>query len=59
MTTPAMTEAEENFAYWVESYATDLANGRDPTEFGMKWMAYQIKIWGDTVETERNSQKKE
>jgi hypothetical protein len=46
-----MSEAEENFAYWVESYATDLANGRDPCEFGMKWMAHQIEEWREAVET--------
>ena len=34
----AMNEAEENFSYWVKAYAEDLAKGRDPSEFGMKWI---------------------
>lgn len=47
-----MTEAEENYAYWVAVYAEDLTRGRDPTEFGMKWMQGQITQWRETVESE-------
>lgn len=50
----AMTEAEENFAYWVQSYANDLAKNRDPSEFGMRWMAHQIEEWRETVEAQRS-----
>lgn len=50
-----MTEAEENYAYWVKSYADDLARGRDPCEFGMSWMLHQIDEWRLAVEVEREA----
>jgi hypothetical protein len=45
-----MSEAEENYAYWVKSYADDLARGRDPSEFGMQWIRHQIAEWREAVE---------
>lgn len=47
------TEAEENYAYWVKSYAEDLAANRDPDNFGMQWMRKQIAEWREIVEAER------
>ena len=48
-------EAEANFAYWTEAYATDLLRGRDPNEFGMRWMAHQIAEWRDEAERQKDA----
>lgn len=48
-----MSEAEGNFAYWVQAYAEDLAKNRDPNDFGMRWMHGQIVQWREAVEAER------
>ena len=47
-----MTDAEETLFYWKQAYADDLAKNRDPAEFGMRWMAYQIAEWEAAVEKE-------
>lgn len=47
------TEAEENYAYWVKSYADDLIKGRDPCQFGMRWMYHQIVEWEEAINAER------
>ena len=50
-----LTEAQENFAYWVQAYNEDLAKGRDPCEFGMRWMAGQIEQWRKAADSDQQS----
>lgn len=49
--------AQDEIDYYTRNYAHDLANGRDPREFGMRWMQQQIKqwsLWKDTEEVLEN-----
>lgn len=41
--------AKENLEYWERSYADDIARGRDPSDFGMRWMSAQIETWRKVV----------
>ena len=38
--------ATDTYNYWCEKYEEGIASGRSGSEFGMRWMAYQIYLWG-------------
>lgn len=49
------SKAEENLAYYRSVYRDEIERGREPWEFGMKWLQHQIDEWQVAVNKELES----
>lgn len=45
MTDDLVKRARDNAKYYQHCYNEDLEAGRDPSQFGMRWMLHQVKLW--------------